>query len=59
MIDNKLKQCCENCNYLDIYTSQEARSYMNIKPGESSLHTYIGCTHMHVCKQYIEETERN
>lgn len=58
MIDNKLKLCCETCNFLDIFTNQEVIKYVNINPRESSLQTTIGCKHMYVCKNYIECTEQ-
>ena len=58
MIDNKLKPCCETCNFLDIFTNQEVLGYMSIKPGENALQTTIGCNHMYVCKNYIECTEQ-
>ena len=58
MIDNKLKKCCEHCCFLDIQAYSEVVPHQILREGKDALETHIRCRHMNVCKDYIEETEK-
>ena len=52
MIKILYKECCQNCGHLDIdYETDEIR----IMTGEKQISAYIGCSHMPVCKKYLDE----
>lgn len=52
MIKILYKECCQNCGNLDIdYETDEIR----IMTGEKQISAYIGCSHMPVCKRYLDE----
>lgn len=49
MIDNRLKKCCDGCEYGDVFTDEICES------GPCIGYKYtvtVGCKHMHVCKYY-------
>lgn len=52
MIKIMYKECCQNCGNLDIdYETDE----IHIMTGEKQISAFIGCSHMPVCKRYIDE----
>lgn len=60
MIDNRLKNCCNDCNHIDAFADTRSESYRTVVD-RSTMHTrvnvLIGCKHMYVCKKYIENQE--
>ena len=58
MIDNRLKKCCEHCDYLDIKTDEDVLSLLTRIDIVDRLLVTISCGHMNVCKDYIEEAEK-
>ncbi len=62
MIDNKLKNCCYDCGYEDVFTNvyqvRIRRKVNNHTEQNIPVNrTTIGCKHMYVCKKYIENQE--
>ena len=55
MIKNTLKECCENCEHIDVKTVKPVLFNYCFRTTEIS--TEISCSHRKVCKKYIEETE--
>lgn len=56
MIKILYKECCQNCGHLDIdYETDEIR----IMTGEKQISACIGCSHMKVCKSYLEEKKNS
>lgn len=62
MIDNRLKKCCYNCGYGDVFTNERQTRIRRKVNNHTEQHIpvnhiTIGCKHMHICKKYIEDQE--
>lgn len=61
MIDNRLKNCCNDCNHIDAFadTTEEIgyriEGCCTMQP--NAVRVLIGCKHMYVCKAYIESRD--
>lgn len=60
MIDNRLKNCCNNCNHIDAFSDTTEEIGYRIEGccimQPNAVRVLIGCKHMYVCKAYIEES---
>lgn len=54
MIINRMKECCENCNFIDAHVKTD---YMC--RGRETPHTVIWCEHMHVCGDYRDTINKD
>lgn len=53
MINIQLKDCCKECPNIDLLTETETRESV-ICEGPIETKANIYCSHMYVCKKYIE-----
>ena len=53
MIKNKLKECCNYCNSIDIKT--DSGGHFNAYGDLVDIKVYIHCAHSEVCKKYLDE----
>ncbi len=61
MIINQLKECCENCSYIDAKAENIVTSYRSMLESNvvKSTTATIWCAHMEVCKEYSEAENKD